>query len=115
MHFDLCDLALIGINVFGSFRSTLGRLFQVFLLTFPQFVCVLDCLFDPGDLGTGFVILSLYVVEFIGALALADPYLLNVSFDLALLRIQGFQRRFFLSQIGTGLIRALIEFTQLEC
>ena len=76
---------------------------------------VRDCLFDAGDLGTGLVILSLYVIEFIGTLTLADPHFLYVRFDLALFRIEGFQRRFFLSQYCTGLIRALVEFTQPEC
>ena len=35
MHFELCDLALIGIDVLGNFSGAQGRLSQVLLLAFP--------------------------------------------------------------------------------
>ena len=115
LQVDLCNLTLIGIDVFSNFSGALDRLFQVLLLTFPQLVRVLDGLFDPGDLGTGLVESSLYLVELIGTLTLADPHFLDMSFDLALLRNQRLQRRFFVSQSGAGLIRAVVEITQPEC
>ena len=74
-----------------NFLCAKNRLLEVVFLAFTKLTCVLDSLFEPGDLSANLVVAALHLVELFGTFGLLDAGVLNIRFNLTLVGDGRFQ------------------------